>query len=570
MKHGLRITSLFLLMMPFCVQAQTGGNQNSLLPEINPQDIEIRSEFRARFPGLRRQPILGFNPKPRVFRIDPNRIPFMESRDEAVASIAVTQLNRPAPPSRSYLPTPDLNDIYGRLGFGSFITPEAELYARTELSDNSLLSGGFNLITTDGHLSDQESSFRYFDAEATYQYRSDNDLIFEAGIGALADKNDLYNLDPFFQNAMQTTADKEYLGLNVETSVRKVKNAVEGWEGTLAANLFKTNLEAYASGLSGDISEQVIRTGFDRYWAGNNIRETFRVSLFAVGGNYDISSAGSESWIHAGGGLQYQRQLTASTHVDAKAGLEYISDAFSDKIYISPELKLKQEIRSGIVIEANAYARPEMPEVMELQQYNRFLNTNTQLQHRYEAGLNGEIGVQLFKGNRVFGGAGYEFIRDYAFFSRTTQTVAAAEVPLFYNVNYGNANILMIYGGISQHVIPNKFWFSSKVYARRPELKSGGRIPFEERLGLDGSMSFKVTNSFTLNSSAEYIGRRRTAVTDEELSAYLLVNGGAEYDINNRFAIYVRVLNLLGQNYEVWQGYRERPFQLFGGLTIKL
>ena len=179
-----------------------------------------------------------------------------------------------------------------------------------------------------------------------------------------------------------------------------------------------------------------------------------------------------------------------------------------------------------------------MPEVMELQQYNRFLNTNTQLQHRYEAGLNGEIGVQLFKGN--------------------------------YNVNYGNANILMIYGGISQHVIPNKFWFSSKVYARRPELKSGGRIPFEKRLGLDGSMSFKVTNSFTLNSSAEYIGRRRTAVTDEELSAYLLVNGGAEYDINNRFGIYVRVLNLLGQKYEVWQGYRERPFQLFGGLTIKL
>ena len=48
------------------------NTQNTLLPEINPQDIEIRSEFKANFPGLRRQPILGFNPTPRVFQIDPN------------------------------------------------------------------------------------------------------------------------------------------------------------------------------------------------------------------------------------------------------------------------------------------------------------------------------------------------------------------------------------------------------------------------------------------------------------------------------------------------------------------
>lgn len=94
--------------------AQSGGTnpQNTLLPEINPQDIEIRSEFRARFPGLRRQPILGFNPKPRVFQIDPNRMPFMESREQAVASIAITQLDRPEPPARSVLPTPSRTNVY--------------------------------------------------------------------------------------------------------------------------------------------------------------------------------------------------------------------------------------------------------------------------------------------------------------------------------------------------------------------------------------------------------------------------------------------------------------------------
>ena len=60
--NSLLFTIFFITMHAW---AQSGSNaQNTLLPEINPQDIEIRSEFRAKFSGLRRQPILGFDPKP--------------------------------------------------------------------------------------------------------------------------------------------------------------------------------------------------------------------------------------------------------------------------------------------------------------------------------------------------------------------------------------------------------------------------------------------------------------------------------------------------------------------------
>ena len=62
MKRSIVATFLFFLISGVDAFAQTGSTQNSLLPEIDPQDIEIRSEFRARFPGIRRQPILGFNP----------------------------------------------------------------------------------------------------------------------------------------------------------------------------------------------------------------------------------------------------------------------------------------------------------------------------------------------------------------------------------------------------------------------------------------------------------------------------------------------------------------------------
>ena len=43
-------------------------SDNSLLPEIDPQDIEIRSQFKARFPGLRRE-MLWHPVKPTAGRV---------------------------------------------------------------------------------------------------------------------------------------------------------------------------------------------------------------------------------------------------------------------------------------------------------------------------------------------------------------------------------------------------------------------------------------------------------------------------------------------------------------------
>jgi outer membrane cobalamin receptor len=48
-----------------------------------------------------------------------------------------------------------------------------------------------------------------------------------------------------------------------------------------------------------------------------------------------------------------------------------------------------------------------------------------------------------------------------------------------------------------------------------------------------------------------------------------LLNAGAEYQINETFGVYAKLLNILGQDYEIWNGYTERPFQMFGGLTVK-
>jgi outer membrane cobalamin receptor len=48
-----------------------------------------------------------------------------------------------------------------------------------------------------------------------------------------------------------------------------------------------------------------------------------------------------------------------------------------------------------------------------------------------------------------------------------------------------------------------------------------------------------------------------------------LLSAGAEYQLNDTFGVYAKLLNLMGQKYEIWDGYEERPFQVFGGITIK-
>jgi outer membrane cobalamin receptor len=118
-------------------------------------------------------------------------------------------------------------------------------------------------------------------------------------------------------------------------------------------------------------------------------------------------------------------------------------------------------------------------------------------------------------------------------------------------------------------LVPEKFWADVKLYARSPNLKDGEEIPYEEKLGIKGAVSFRPLKELTINGWTEYIGSRESPETNTTLDAFLLLNAGAEYQINETFGVYAKLLNLMGQEYEIWNGYQERPLQIFGGLTIK-
>ena len=558
---------LFALFLSVDLQAQTGGAnpQNSLLPEINPQDIEIRSEFRARFPGLRRQPILGFNPKPRVFRIDPNRMPFMESKEEAVANVAITQLDRPEPPYRETLRTPARTRGYVKAGIGNFITPEAEGYFFTGINERSNVTGNMNYRSSDGHLEDQLSSFRYFDGDVTYNNKLNDELRLSTSVGFLSDFNRLYDLPPTLQVGIDETPLNTYMGFGGNAAIQKTKNALEGWDVVVGGNIFGTELEAGTSGYAGTVDEQVFNAGFSKNWAGNHLYETFNATASVRGGNYEFTGSDAQQWTDTRASLEYRKLINFSTHITAHAGLAYLSDGNSSRVYFTPEVKIRYNLRDAVIISGSVYGKPEMQTVQDHHETNRFLLPQTALQHSFTSGVHGEIALQALEGNRIFGGITYEITKDYAWYDR----VIALGNAGYYQVNYGKASVFELFGGITQQLVPEKFWFDARFYARRPKLANDGDIPYEERLGLNGSLSYRPVPKLTVTSWAEYVGSREAPSVGEELKAFALINGGAEYQINNRFGVYVKVLNILGQKYQVWSGYEERPLQAFGGLTFK-
>ncbi|WP_421773235.1 hypothetical protein [Gracilimonas sp.] len=562
--------TLFILFCPIFALAQGGqqGADNSLLPEINPQDIEIRSEFQARFPGLRRQPILGFNPKPRVFQIDPNRMPFMESREEAVADISITQLGRPEPPKRSVLTNPDRINAYIRGGLGSFITPELNGYGFYKLNEKSLVSADLNMRASDGHLDNQESAFRYIDANVSYITRVQEDLRLTIDVGGLSDYNDLFNLsDNLQQNFIGKTSNKNYTGGSAQLALQQSKNTLTGWRATLGGNVFNTSLDAGNSGLSGDMDERVGHATFSYYWPGNRLYETFDITASLEAGNYSTPTTANQSWVDAKASFEYERLLNFNTRISGKGGIEYISDPAGSKVYFVPEVRVKYNLSDALSISGTAFAKPEMQTQQSHHQYNRFLNVQNQLRHAYHLGTTGEVNFQLFDGNRIFGGVNYRHVKDYAYYQR--QLISPSNTAGFYSVNYADANIFELYAGASQQLLPEKFWFDGKVYVRSPKLSGGGFIPYEEKLGVEGAISYKVIKELTINGWAEYIGSREAPAANSDLNAYVLLNAGVEYQINDTFGVYAKLLNLLGQKYEIWDGYQERPFQVFGGLTIK-
>lgn len=535
--------------------AQDQENEGSLLPEIDPQDIEIRSQFKAQFPGLRRQPILGFDPTPRVYQIDPNRMPFMETEEQVVANLPITDLSRPDPPPYTPLHYSSEINAFGRFGMGSFISPEAKFWGVSRLSDQSYLGGDFDYFSSDGHLDTQESSFRFFDANGEYATKLSSQSRFAVKGGFMSSFNHMID-----NNAISGNARKEYDGFNLGAEFERFQNTITGWK--VDANIRYFNAALNNGGpYSGQTEERVYNGSVAKRWTGARPNESFTIKAGARGGNYNTPAIDGENWLTGQGGVVYERLFNYQTKLTVDASVFYAMDEFDEKVYIGPEVTVEHPLMEILTLTVRGSAEPYVETAKQLHSRNRFLTVGTDLRHSYRIAGSAEASLEYANMGTLNLGVQYEDISDYPFFVKS---------PNFYETIYDDIYRTQAYVSVVHQIVPDRLWLNGKFYLQSPQIKGGEQIPYEEEIGVNSSIYIRPFEKLTFEAWADYVGSRRTFQTNEKLNGFLLLGGQLDIQITERFGAYAKLVNLLNQEYEVWQGYTERPFQAYGGVTVKL
>ena len=557
-----------------CTESLSGQQaqepDGSLLPDIDPQDIEIRSQYRARFPGLQRQPILGFRPGSRVYQVDPDRSPFLEELEDIAAQLPIDELSRPEEPEYRFFPYATPRIGYAQVGFANQLSPEAKVHMNQEVSENQWLSGSLTHTSGDGHL-DHNSSFRYFDLESNYRGKIGDRTVVGANFGMSSDFNYLPQLESDNLESTENPGRKAYSDLRAGTRVKWYQNSIEHLDIGLNAWFNSIELDEEEMGFSSDLNDWGVTADGGYTWAGERINETYAVNFDLQAGSSERMEGENENWSVMGASGTYNRFFNYRTNLNATLGLYHVTDAADNStIYVAPDVRADHYVSDRITLSARIIGKPEHASHIDLHRENRFLLPDNQLKHSYNLKTAAEITVEPIANNKIRAGVSYLSGKNYPVFQRSDYEVGfpvIETIPGHYQVEYQNVTIQRAYAGIDVDLIREKLWFDVEGYMQNPRISADQKIPYTESYGIKGAVSIRPVDRLLVEGWGNFVGSRET-LNNTELDPYLHLGTKVELRLTDRIGVYGKMLNLLNQEYEIWEGFKERPFQIYGGITV--
>lgn len=526
---------LFSCLVTVRLTAQDAGA--TLLPDIDPQDIEIRGDFTARFAGITRQPILGFSPTPRVFRIDANRMPFLESQEQVVASLPISEIDRPVGPEYKTRPFPERHRVLTNAAFGNHWTPEAAVYAEVPLSDRTLLLTRTNFQSSDGYPTSQRTSFRMHDADVAIVRNTSNRSRWT--IGAFG------------------RSDFSYF------------NAVPGFAATLNGQneaggylQWRHHRNAYSQ------TELNVRSGYTALPTSNNetkldasIDHSFTLATPGQWMSATLSTSnGLTGWGVNNARVAYNARIGSTIHTRIGANTYYGFDAVNGgAVFIAPDIQVQFKHPSGMMIvgEINGYMENEG--LSNASRLNRFYSQYTTSENETGYRVRGLAQYAYRSGIRFEAGAEIGVYSNYGYYDASASNLTR---------NYADARILKIHGAASVDIVPETFTAFGTIYLQNAALDGNIAIPFHDIFG--GYVGLTARPAFRILTKAwvDFSGPRKSDLVGTQQWGYALINAQFDYRFNRRFGLYIKGTNLLNKAYNPWVGYPMLPIQAFGGFTL--
>ncbi len=569
-----RITALCLLVArPVMAQQE---DPSSLLPEIDPQDIEIRGDFEVRFQGLARQPILGFSPRPAVFRVDPARMPFLETDDEIVSAIPISDLEPALKPQKQFLVFSERSSIYVKGGFGRFFSPEFIFAGEMPLRPGETLIISLDHLSSAGNR--DFSSFRDLNSEVQWSLQKGRNR-YDVGLYGL----NAFNYSPIptdttelalpgAVNLSDLRMDPQRLTVQAygaEVQWQRFVTPWRGWRVNAGAHHFN-NDSPLRTGEKGSASENRYDIRALRFWEGGAVEQVFGIMLRAAGSVYDTGLAGDQYWLTNSMSARYDHLFGNGHKLEARLRLYQLYDPVNSfDMYLYPDIRYRYGGMRRFHGSFRIQGYVKEPDLKELYQGNRFfLQNGKELEH--ERGLNIALhgGIRLTRQFLVYTGLDYWQFYNSGYYD----TLDRLQSPYYSYLYTDDALRVEWYQGMA---LALPFW-SSKL-----SLETGlnyssiesddvetGVIPYTPRW--QGTMRAHMKPLSMLHFSVwfDYTGKRKTSRTEETLDGFFQLAAEANLRLHDNLGIYFKALNMLNQDYEVWQNYLEQPLQFFGGVTL--
>ncbi|MDI6402152.1 hypothetical protein QLX67_09105 [Balneolaceae bacterium ANBcel3] len=563
--------------IPSISVSQQSDRPSSLLPDIDPQHIEIRGDFEVRFSGLSRQPILGFNPRPPVYRIDPDRMPFLESDEEIVASIPLSQLEPALKPEQRFITFAERRNGYVEGGLGSFSSPELLALYEAPIRDNESIAAHFSFLSSDG---DRDfSSYRDVDTGLQWSRTAERNR-WGLGLNASSAFNYSPEPEPLGSYTLSGTLTPgmfvlsgpqklEHQSFSLEGRWQQLQHAWRGWQSSLSLHHF-SNDGRFLWDERAETEENRYRFYLNRFWEGRLMEQAFGLQFYSAGSSYDTGIDYSQYWLTNSFAARYHHIFNHIHRFEARLQFFQLYDPVNEHdLFLYPDL-LYNFLGTGFLsasIRVRGFVND--PSLESLFDNNRFvIQSGKELQH--ERGLHVHLrgGAELRPEIKVYSGVHYWQYYQKGYFSRNIEP----EIPYYAFYYIDDATHLQWYGG-AESVWP--VWGISLMAEVAVNYSSvskndipSGEIPYVPVW--EGSVTFKAQPAERLSLSAwlNLSGKRSTYLADSTVSGYTVAGARVDFRINRHFSLYGKSRNILDSNYEIWQNYIERPFQVYGGLTF--
>ena len=584
----LSLTLLLLVATPALAQVDTTG---TVLPDIAPREVEILGTLEVSFPALRRQPLVGFNPPPRVPNVPAGRRPFVESYGDASAGLPSSPLQRPEPPATlsgaAYPPAQGEIDALG----GRYYSRIVQGYITTPIAEGTALLTRFNYEGSDGHqpfesssTEEEENRARFDAAEGQIAvWNTGSSLALGVGADGFYESFDMYGAE-LGPNAdvvsLRNQPLRKGIGGGASLRLRTVGNTTTSGQVGLHLGAAQYETSFYDDDTEAtNLTER--RIDFD-----GAVRHT--LSSGDLWGNAILSTAGladdlgSTSAVDVGAGFRFQAGRTLTVSVGGRfLGAFSDTDQPRDEAeakqvgYASPDILVELVPSPGVRFYAQNKPRVEANALADVFRDNPYLTALPQLRPTLHS-VDAEVGANLFAGPVQFNlRGGYQDMPQYLFYEHTPEPNYDRG---FSALRYAEAQVYHAGGSLSA-MLPGGFYAMLGVTYRDGQL-SGINVDTEEDTNTDipyfAPVVGEATLSYSFSQSRGLVqltgnvesARFRDRAETEELDPFVDLDLSASYNITRIVGVVARVENIGGQENTRWDHYPQPPLVLSAGLRV--